>query len=251
LPFGRLPAYTPGIRGIARETLQRTLGIDMNGVHDLGGMQDFGPVVREENEPVFHADWERRLYAMSRAVRDAGISNIDESRHGIERMNPADYLAASYYERWLDGRTRILIDKGVITEAELDARTAFFAERPDAPATTALTKPPPAPKPPAPDHGYIREPTASPLFAPGDAVVTRVMQPKGHTRLPRYARGKRGVIERHHGTHVFPDTNAHGLGEQPQPLYSVRFAASELWGESAEPNQAVNLDLWESYLLPG
>jgi len=224
----------------------------VNGVHDLGGMQDFGRVVREENEPVFHADWERRVYAMSRAVRDAGINNIDEGRHGIERMDPADYLSSSYYERWLDGRTRILLEKGVIAEQELDARTAFFTERPDAPATAPLTKPLPAQMVArVPDEGYIRVASGPPRFAPGDAVVTRVMQPKGHTRLPRYARGKRGVIERHHGTHVFPDTNAHGLGEQPQPLYSVRFEASELWGESAEPNQTVNLDCWESYLLPG
>jgi len=98
---------------------------------------------------------------------------------------------------------------------------------------------------------FIRETGATPRFAPGDAVLTREMHPHGHTRLPRYARGKRGVIHCCHGIHVFPDTNAHGRGEDPQPLYSVRFDARELWGESAEPNQAVHIDLWESYLLPG
>lgn len=222
----------------------------MNGVHDLGGMQDFGPVEREANEPVFHAPWERVVYAISRAMGYAGISNIDEGRHAIERMDPADYLASSYYQRWLDGRSRLLLEKGVITEKELEERQAFFAEHPDAPAAAAGS----GSLPTAPAErgvSYEREPTGSPRFAPGDRVVTRVMQPKGHTRLPRYARGKRGVIERHHGTHVFPDMNAHGLGEQPQPLYSVRFEATELWGETAEPNQTVNLDLWESYLREG
>ncbi|HTE84381.1 MAG TPA: nitrile hydratase subunit beta [Dehalococcoidia bacterium] len=225
----------------------------MNGVHDLGGMQDFGPVVREENEPVFHAPWERVVYAISRAMGYAGINNIDEGRHAIERMDPAEYLGASYYERWLDGRTRLLREKGVITDKELDDRQAFFAEHPDTPAGAILKTPPTAapPERPVTGAGYVRKAAGSPRFAPGDRVRTRVMQPKGHTRLPRYARGKPGVIERLHGTHVFPDANAHGLGEQPQPLYSVRFDAVELWGETAEPNQTVNIDLWETYLLPG
>lgn len=225
----------------------------MNGVHDLGGMHGFGRVEREENEPVFHSDWERRVYAISRAMGYAGISNIDEGRHAIERMDPADYLASSYYERWLDGRSRLLLEKGVITARELEDRQAYFAEHPDASAPAAVKEsPPPTPaEQMVTGAGYVREPTGSPRFAPGERVVTRVMQPKGHTRLPRYARGKRGVIEHHHGTHVFPDTHAHGLGEQPQPLYSVRFEATELWGEAAEPNQTVNLDLWERYLLPG
>lgn len=225
----------------------------MNGVHDLGGMQCFGKVVREENEPVFHADWERVIYAISRAMGYAGINNIDEGRHSLERMDPADYLGSSYYERWVDGRTRLLLEKGVITEKELDDRQAFFAEHPDTTAAaTVQTSPPPAP----PERvvtgaGYIREPMGSPRFVPGDRVVTRVTQPKGHTRLARYARGKHGIVERLHGTQVFPDAHAHGLGEQPQPLYSVRFDAAELWGDSAEPRQTVNIDLWESYLLPG
>jgi nitrile hydratase subunit beta len=225
----------------------------VNGVHDLGGMQDFGPVEREENEPVFHADWERAVYAISRAMRAAGISNIDEGRHAIERMDPADYLSSSYYERWLVGRTQILLEKGVIAEADLEERTGYFQEHPDAPATAPLKDPLPQPKtaPILAEERYEREPKGTPRFAPGDRVVTRLMQPKGHTRLPRYARGKRGIIERLHGTHVFPDTNAHGLGEHPQPLYSVRFDAVELWGDTAEPQQTVNIDCWESYLLPG
>jgi nitrile hydratase beta subunit len=225
----------------------------MDGVHDLGGMQGFGPVEREDNEPVFHAEWEAAVLVMMRAAGSRGIFNIDEFRHGIERMPPAEYLRASYYEKWLDGITRLLIEKGVVGADELAERRAFFASRPDAPASAALPGPPPSRVPWNPNwvQDCIRETGATPRFAPGDPVRTREMHPHGHTRLPRYARGKRGVIHRCHGVHVFPDTNAHGQGEQPQPLYSVQFDARELWGESAEPNQVVHIDLWESYLLPG
>jgi nitrile hydratase len=225
----------------------------LNGVHDLGGMQGFGKVVREETEPVFHASWERVVYAISRAMTNAGICNIDEGRHSIERMTPADYLASSYYERWLDGRTRLLVEKGVISEDEIVTRQAYFQAHPDT-AAAAFAKPPEHPTPgPASANGeaYMRPADRAPAFAPGDSVITRVTHPKGHTRLPRYARGKRGVVERLHGTQVFPDSHAHGMGEQAQALYSVRFDANELWGDSAEPNQTVSIDLWESYLLPG
>jgi nitrile hydratase len=225
----------------------------MDGVHDLGGMQGFGPVEREANEPTFHAAWEAVVLAMQHAARRGGIYNIDEFRHGIERMAPAHYLGATYYEKWLDGMIRVLIEKGVVGAAELTDRQAFFARAPEAPAAAALAGPPRARGPAGPVSltDFIRETGATPRFAPGDAIRTRDMHPHGHTRLPRYARGKRGVIHRCHGIHVFPDTNAHGQGEQPQPLYSVRFDARELWGESAEPNQVVHIDLWESYLLPG
>ena len=168
-------------------------------------------------------------------------------------MRPADYLAASYYEKWLDGITRLFMEKGVVTEAEIEARTAFFDARRDAPATAALTGPLPGRVPfnPGWTQEVVRETGVTPRFAPGDPVITRNIHPRGHTRMPRYARGKRGVIHGVHGVHVFPDSHAHGLGEQPQPLYSVRFAARELWGADAEPSQWVQLDLWESYLEPG
>jgi len=225
----------------------------MDGVHDLGGMQGFGPVEREEHEPPFHAAWEATVMAMMRAAGGRGLYNLDEFRHAIERMKPADYLSATYYEKWLDGVTRLLVEKGVVTEADLDARTAFFEARPDAPATAAIgtALPPRQPSDATWVHDVWREAGAPPRFAPGDAVVTRHFHPRGHTRLPRYARGKRGVVHRLHGVHVFPDTHAHGGGESPQPLYSVAFAAGELWGEAAEPNQQVHIDLWESYLQPG
>jgi nitrile hydratase beta subunit len=225
----------------------------MDGIHDLGGMQGFGPVERERDEPVFHAPWEAAVLAMMRAGGGSGVFNIDEFRHAIERMRPADYLAATYYEKWLDGITRLYVEQGVVTEAELDARREFFAERPEAPARAALDGPLPerVPFDPGWVHDVIRKTGAEPRFAPGDPVVTRNIHPRGHTRLPRYARGKRGLIHLVHGVHVFPDANAHGRGEQPQPLYSVRFPARELWGADAEPNQHVHLDLWESYLEPG
>jgi nitrile hydratase beta subunit len=225
----------------------------MDGVHDLGGMQGFGPVEREANEPAFHAPWEAAVLAMMRAGGGRSLFNIDEFRHGIERMEPAEYLRASYYEKWLDGITRLLVEKGVVSQAELAARAEFFRARPEAPATSAVPGPLPARAKANPDwlQSAIREAPVTPRFKPGDPVLTREMHPHGHTRLPRYARGRRGVIHCLHGIHVFPDSNAHGLGEQPQPLYSVRFEARELWGDSAEPNEQVHLDCWESYLLRG
>jgi nitrile hydratase beta subunit len=225
----------------------------MDGVHDLGGMQGFGPVEREENEPTFHAAWEAVVLAIQHAGRARGLFNIDEFRHGIERMAPAHYLRATYYEKWLEGITRLLVEKGVVGAEELATRQVLFEGNPDASAVAARSGPPPTRGASNPRwaQDFIRETGAAPRFAPGDPVRTREMHPHGHTRLPRYARGRRGVIHLCHGIHVFPDTNAHGRGEQPQPLYSVRFDARELWGESAEPNQVVHIDLWESYLLPG
>src|SRR3954471_2230738 len=223
----------------------------MNGAHDMGGMHGFGPVVREENEPIFHADWERTVYGMNRAIRSRGLINIDESRHGIERMPPAEYLAASYYERWLSSLERVLVEKGIVSQAELDARVALLQEHPDTPKPQRddpelyqiLTKPPSG------QEQYQRE-SAPPRFAVGDRVVTRNVHPTGHTRLPRYARGKHGTIAEVRGGYVLPDTHAHGLGEQPQPMYTVCFEGDELWGASSEPRERVYVDLWETYLEP-
>jgi nitrile hydratase len=226
----------------------------MDGVHDLGGMHGFGPVEREENEPPFHGRWEAAVVAIMRGTRGAGLYNIDEFRHGIERMDPAHYLGSSYFEHWLDGIARVLAEKGVLDAGELEARTRLLRERPDAPfgapaGTPAGAAGAAAGRRPEAETSF-RPPAAPPRFAIGAAVMTRPMHPPGHTRLPRYARGKRGVIDAHRGCHVFPDTHAHGLGEQPHHVYSVRFEGRELWGEAAEPNQKLYLDLWESYLLP-
>jgi nitrile hydratase subunit beta len=222
----------------------------VNGIHDMGGMHGFGRVEREENEPVFHAPWEGRVLGITRACGVQGIFNIDELRHAIERMAPVDYLGSSYYERWLDRNVRLLVEKGVITREELDRRMAQLAGGTD-PATPhsdpkllermlRVTR----------ERTPYRRPGPLPKFARGDRVLTRHDAPVGHTRLPRYARGKPGVIVRVHGTFIFPDTNAHGQGEQPHALYSVRFDGVVLWGESAEPHAPVHIDLWERYLLP-
>jgi nitrile hydratase len=220
----------------------------VNGVHDMGGMHGFGPVVRDE--VVFHDDWEKVVAAMTAIVRGQGVYNIDESRHGIERMDPADYLRAGYYQRWLATLETNLVEKGVLTREEIDARAARFEANPraevprrDDPALTARVlgiRP-----------GYsLRPDGGAASFRVGDPVIARNAHPPGHTRLPRYARGKRGQIARVHGLDTLPDTNAHGLGPNPQPLYSVRFDARELWGESARHDESVYLDLWESYLAP-
>ena len=221
----------------------------MNGAHDMGGMHGFGPVVREEHEPTFHAPWERTVYGMNRAIRARGLINIDESRHGIERMPPAEYLAASYYERWLSALERVLVEKGIVTQEELAARTALLREHPDTAA--------PHREDPDLERLMTAGPTmqelyqragSEPRFGVGDRIRTRNTHPTGHTRLPRYARGKRGTIHAVRGSYVLPDSHAHGLGEQPQPMYTVCFAGEELWGPSTEPRERVFIDLWESYL---
>jgi nitrile hydratase subunit beta len=216
----------------------------MNGVHDMGGMHGFGPVVREVHEPVFHADWEGRIWAMEQFMLQQGLYNLDAFRYGIEQMPPAAYLRSSYYERWLATIEYNLVENGVVDAAELDERVAQLRRQPDA----AVLQPAPFnPRQPAPAEPLL---ALTPRFNVGDAIVTRNVHPAHHTRLARYTRGKRGVIHLVHGPEIFADTNAHGRGEQPQVVYSVRFDARELWGESAEPRQTVNIDLWESYLLP-
>lgn len=220
----------------------------MNGVHDMGGTHGFGPVQREENEPLFHADWEARVLAINRLSRKHGYYNIDEFRYGIERMQPAHYLRSTYYERWLATVEYNLIEKGLLTSDELDFRTELFRNHPETD--------PPQQMPPEAVPRTVRDipeaPAAAlePCFAVGDLVVARNSHPTGHTRLPRYIRGKRGVIHLVHGPAIFPDTHAHGLGENPQNVYNVRFDGPELWGDSAEPGQVLYIDLWESYLEP-
>jgi nitrile hydratase subunit beta len=224
----------------------------MNGIHDLGGMHGFGPVAREANEPVFHAPWEAVVFAIVRAARTQRIYNIDESRRGIEELPPARYLTSSYYARWLAAAEHLFVEKGVLAPGELEARAAEIAGRPDAPR-------------PAGDAPGLAErviatlrarpryerPGPAPRFAVGDPVRARNIHPRHHTRLPRYARGRLGTIDHVHGVFVFPDTNAHARGEDPQPLYSVRFEAQELWSDVAEgPPGCVYLDLWEPYLEP-
>ena len=217
----------------------------MNGVHDMGGMHGMGPIVREANEPVFHHDWERRVFALSLATGALGEWNIDMSRHARERMPAAQYLAASYYQKWLYGLELLLLEAGLVTREEVEtgrARGRVSGKRVlrAADVEKVLTK----------GRGFRLPDGVPPRFKPGDRVVARNMQPTGHTRLPRYARGRRGVIDRDHGVFIFADANAIGQGPKPQHLYSVRFAARELWGPDASPRDAVYVDLWDDHLDP-
>ncbi len=206
----------------------------MNGVHDMGGMHGMGPVVLEKDEPVFHEAWERRAFALTLAAGYLGRWNLDMSRHARERMPPAEYLATSYYEHWLWGLEQLLRESGLLepgTEGGLHPLRA-------ADVLDVLRNAP----------GAGRDDVVAAGFRPGDRVRARMINPTGHTRLPRYARGRQGVVDRDHGVWIFPDTNAAGQGPRPQHVYSVRFAAQELWGPDASPRDAVFLDLWEDYL---
>lgn len=217
----------------------------MNGVHDMGGMHGFGPVEREEHEPLFHADWEGRVRAMMGLTTAQGLYHLDEFRYGIERMQPAHYLRSTYFERWLEAVQYNLIQKGVLTADELEERTAQFREQPD------LPMPPADPDWQSPARQpYTPSPPIEPRYALGERVCVRNVHPSSHTRMPRYVRGKRGVINIIHGPEIFPDTNAHALGDEMQVVYNVLFEGQELWGESAEPGQTLSIDLWESYLEP-
>lgn len=218
----------------------------MNGAQDMGGVMGFGPVVPEENEPVFHAEWERRVMAMTVAMSWPGGWNIDQSRFARENVPPRDYLSRTYYEIWLAGVIRLAISRGLIAEDELAAGRALYPAKPVARIMRAENVAPAIAKG-APSERAIAEPGR---FAVGDRVRARNMHPAGHTRLPRYVRGRRGMVTDVRGAHVFPDANAAGQGEAPQWLYTVRFAARELWGEAADPTVSVSVDAWESYLEP-
>lgn len=212
----------------------------------MGGMQDFGPVVPEPDEPVFHSEWERRAFALTLAMAAPGGWNIDMSRHARESLPPARYLSSSYYQIWLAGIETLMAERGLVTPGEIES--GIVSAPPKAverilaaeAVATVLGKGGPADRPaPAPAR-----------FAAGDRVRARNIHPEGHTRLPRYVRAHAGAIARVHGCHIFPDAHAHGLGERPQWLYSVRFAARELWGGDAAPGDTVHVDLWEPYLEP-
>jgi len=193
----------------------------VNGTHDLGGRDGFGPVVREADEPVFHARWEARVFGAVSLALAGGGANIDRFRHAIERLPPVEYLSAGYYGRWLGALELVLREWRAAGEPLEQA---------------------------AP--GTLRPVAHAPRFAVGDAVRTRNHQPHGHTRLPGYARVRRGTIARVQPSFVLPDTNAHGRGENPEWVYAVRFDAAELFGDAAEPNACVHVDLFESYLEP-
>ena len=218
----------------------------MNGVHDMGGLQGFGAVRPERDEPVFHAAWERRALALTLAMGATGEWNLDMARSARESLPPAQYLSSSYYQIWLAGLQRLLLQRGLVEADELATGHRLHVAKAvarvlqAADVDAALARGAPTERPP-------RTPAR---FAVGDAVRARNVHPRGHTRLPRYVRGHVGVVTRLHGMHVFADRHAEGDFEE-QWLYAVEFSGAELWGEAAEPGLRVAVDAWQPYLESG
>ena len=222
----------------------------MNGVHDMGGMQGYGPVVAAADEPLFHGDWEKRALALTLAMGATGQWNIDLSRSARESLPSAVYLGSSYYAIWLRGLERLMRERGL---ADADELRDGQMRRPAGSAVRVL-------RAADVDASLARgTPTARPALAParfavGTRVHTRNMHPQGHTRLPRYVRGHTGTIALVHGAHVFADAHVSCARppflEQAQWLYTVVFAAQDLWGPQADATVQVSVDAWESYLEP-
>ncbi|MCF3640559.1 nitrile hydratase subunit beta [Rhizobium sp. TRM95111] len=216
----------------------------MNGPHDLGGLHGLGPVAPEPDEPYFHANWEKRALGITLSCGAFGAWTIDESRHARENIPPATYLAASYYEIWTRALETLLVRHGFVTQDELAAGRSLGPGAVPKRVLKAdmvagvLAKGGPCDRPLE----------AAPAFAVGDRVRTRNVNPPAHTRLPRYARARTGIVEAVQGAFVFPDDNAHGRGENPQWVYTVVFDGVEIWGEDATPGLTVSIDAWESYL---
>lgn len=216
----------------------------MRGGHDLGGRQGFGPVdpEPESEEPVFHEEWERRVFALTMATGMLGQWNIDQSRHARERQHPVAYLEQSYYENWLAGTEKLLLEAGLVSAEELRSGTAKAEcgknlRIPDAKAARKiLTSGGPA----------ARQIESPPRFAVGNEVIVERKHATGHTRSPDYVQGCRGLVRDHHGAHIFPDANSEGE-QVAHHLYSVEFSSRELWGCDAEPFDVL-IDLWEPYL---
>jgi len=215
----------------------------MNGVHDMGGMQDFGPVAPEADEPRFHHPWERRAFALTLAMGATGAWNLDQARRTRESLPPAQYLASSYYEIWFAGLVALMRERGLVSAAEIASGCKHeppksLPRRLDGDSVAAAL---------ARGASTQRPLPGTPRFALGDAVRTVNFNPPGHTRLPRYCRGKQGTIVAIHGAHVYPDANARGDGENPHWLYTVRFPARELWGPDTSAT-TVHVDCFEPYL---
>jgi nitrile hydratase beta subunit len=212
----------------------------MNGLHDMGGMHGFGKVEVEKNEPVFHRRWQARVFGIVQAL---GGANIDAGRHSIERLDPVTYLRNGYYGRWFAALERGLVAAGVLQPEDISRRARDRTAAAPAPGGTSSWRPR--------SHSFLRDVERLPTFRVGQAVVTKNHQSAGHTRLPGYGRCRRGVVVRVHPAMVYPDDNAHWRGENPQFLYTVRFESHELWGDGAEANAVVHIDLFEPYLEAG
>ena len=216
-----------------------------NTVHDMGGMHGFGPVEVEPNEPVFHEEWEGRVLAMQRAMGYTRLWTIDGGRASLETLPPVTYLSSSYYQRWFLGLEKRVVAHGLVGEDEIKAGRSL---RPGRRLNRKLTV---ADVARTTTRGNYERPAPAPArFKEGDRVRTRNINPTTHTRLPRYARDKEGVVEAIRGCHVYPDTAAIGAGDDPQWLYTVVFTARELWGEDADPTVKVSIEAFEPYLIP-
>jgi nitrile hydratase subunit beta len=216
----------------------------MDGAHDMGGLPWSGPVRPEPNEPVFHAEWERRAFAITMAMAMPGGWNIDMARFARENRPPEDYLSKSYYQIWFAGLERLLLERGLITSDEIAAGKPLHPPKP-----VAKTLTPDGVAAMLHRGGPTERSAQGPaLFTIGDRVRAKTIHPATHTRLPQYVRGHTGTIERVLGCHVFPDSNASGGGENPQWLYTVSFEGRQLWGESSDSNVRISIDAWEPYL---
>ncbi len=223
----------------------------MTRVHDMGGRWGDGAIPVNPDEPVFKEAWHARALAVTLAAGGLGQWTLDASRHARELLGTMDYTRFSYYEKWLAALADLLVARGIVTRAELaagqgDGISPLAPRRLTADAVPAVL---------ARGGPTDRASAATPRFAAGDRVITRrparnIHVAGGHTRLPAYAAGVPGTILSCHGAHVFPDTNAHGLGEAPEPLYTIVFRATDLWGSAENPRDEVTADLWQSYLDP-
>ncbi len=219
----------------------------MNGVHDMGGMAGLGTIDQIPDEPVFRAEWEERAFALMWATGALGKWNLDELRHAIERMPGAEYLATDYYVHWIHCVETLVVEKGIVTRDDLLRAWRGEIGAPN-PGSAPMTKD-------VATHIAMKglplavESNRAAKYQPGDRVLTRTIHPDGHTRLPRYARGKTGVVERVHHVYPFPDTNAHG-DARPQHVYLIRFTAQEMWGGDASALDTLCIDLWEDHLDP-
>ncbi|MDE0522952.1 MAG: nitrile hydratase subunit beta [Boseongicola sp.] len=224
----------------------------MTRIHDMGGRFGYGAVVPDPDGTAFEESWHARALALTLAAGALGSWNIDMSRHARERLHPREYARFSYFEKWLAALANLLVETGALEVSDLlprasdqtaQALSSHALKAEDADALLGRGSP------------TTRDCQGSARFSVGDSVRARRLAenrlvPGGHTRLPAYAAGASGRVLRHHGFHVFPDSNAHGLGEAPQPLYAVAFPAAELWVNPEHPHDEVVLDLWESYLEP-
>jgi len=217
----------------------------MNGVHDMGGMHGMGPIAHEANEPVFHHEWEGRAWGLQRAMAPWGRGRWGSTRYELERIPPAEYLRMPYYERWFTVLVNRLLRSDFVTPQELASGKAD-------PSRPKPTLPPPPPRPATPGAARLDLPIRA-AFKLGQRVRARNIHPEGHTRLPRYTRGRQGTVVRDNGVFALQDTDVNGqsLGGKPQHVYTIRFAARELWGVRASARDAVYVDLWEDYLERG